>query len=109
MQDSRSGPPDAAGVTIASTVVVSPHQVSTSLDDEAVILGADAGQYFGLSDVGARIWELVQQPTRVSAICATICAEYDVAPEQCERDVLELLRDLRAKGLLDVGAAESSP
>jgi len=109
MQDSRGGPQDAAGVTTASTVVVSPHQVSTSLDDEAVILGADAGQYFGLSAVGARIWELVQQEVQVSAICATLCAEYDVAPAQCERDVIELLTDLRAKGLLDVRATASSP
>jgi hypothetical protein len=110
MEDSRSVrsgsaiESDALGVTLASTVVVSPHQVSTSLGNEAVILGADAGQYFGLNEVGARIWELVQTPVLVSAICETVCAEYEVAPENCERDVLELLGDLRAKGLLDVRA-----
>jgi hypothetical protein len=84
------------------TVVVSPNQVSTSLGNEAVILGADAGQYFGLNEVGARIWELVQEPVLVSAICAAVCAEYEVAEDECERDVLELLGQLRAKGLLDV-------
>jgi hypothetical protein len=73
-----------------------------------VILGADAGQYFGLNEVGARIWELVQAPVQVSAICATVCLEYEVAREHCERDVLELLADLRAKGLLDVRADASA-
>jgi hypothetical protein len=117
MEDSRSAPGaagasanenDALGVTLKSTVVVSPQQVSTSLGSEAVILGADAGQYFGLNEVGARIWELVQAPVQVSAICATICAEYEVDPGSCERDVLELLTDLRAKGLLDVHADASA-
>ena len=114
MEDSRSvrsGPAnenDALGVTLASTVVVSPQQVSTSLNNDVVILGAEAGQYFGLDEVGARIWELVQAPVLVSAICETVCAEYEVAPENCERDVLELLADLRAKGLLDVRADASA-
>lgn len=89
-------------------VVVSPQQVSTTLGDEAVILGGDAGQYFGLNQVGARIWELVQQPVRVAAICATVCDEYEVTAEQCERDVLELLNELHAKGLLDVRGESSA-
>lgn len=94
-----------APIDRASTVVVSPDQVSTSVGDEAVILGAQAGQYFGLSDVGARVWELVQTPHDVAAICAQICAEYDVAADTCERDVIALLEELREKGLVDVRPA----
>ncbi|HEY6877533.1 MAG TPA: PqqD family protein [Polyangiales bacterium] len=93
---------DDARIAPGSTVVVSPHQVSTQLGHEAVILGAEAGQYFGLNEVGARIWELVQQPVQVSAICAALCAEYEVQPDECERDVIELLGELKARGLLDV-------
>ncbi len=93
----------------SATVVVSPHQVSTSLGNEAVILGAEAGQYFGLNEVGARIWELVQKPIQVSAICSALCAEYEVAPDECERDVLALLSQLRSQGLLDVRSAQSAP
>ena len=89
-------------------VVVNPHQVSTSLGNEAVILGADAGQYFGLNEVGARVWELVQQPIRVSAICSAVCAEYEVGADECERDVVALLTELRAKGLLDVCSEQSA-
>lgn len=91
-----------ASIAPHHTVVVSRNQVSTSLGNEAVILGAEAGQYFGLNELGARVWELVQRPVRVSAICAALEAEYDVQPEVCERDVIELLGELRSKGLLDV-------
>lgn len=92
----------------SSLVVVSANQVSTTLGSEAVILGADAGQYFGLNEVGARVWELVQQPMRVSAICETLCAEYEVAAPECQRDVIELLNELCAKGLLDVRSESAS-
>lgn len=100
-----------AGATITrdTTVVVSAQQVSTALGNEAVILGAEAGQYFGLNEVGARVWELVQQPARVDSICAAICDEYEVSAEQCERDVLELLGELSDKGLLDVRAELGGP
>lgn len=96
-----------APITLRSTVVVSPNQVSTSLGSEAVILGADAGEYFGLNEVGARVWELVQQPVLVSDICAALCDEYEVQPAECERDVIELLAELREKGLLDVREASA--
>jgi hypothetical protein len=52
--------------------------------------------------VGARVWELVQQPVSVSAICAALCEEYEVAQDQCERDVVELLNELSRNGLIDV-------
>jgi hypothetical protein len=96
-------------IATSTTVVASPAQVSTTLGDEAVILGGDSGQYFGLNQVGARIWELVQQPVQVARICAVVCDEYAVSAEQCERDVLDLLRELRAKGLLDVRGEPGSP
>jgi hypothetical protein len=99
---------DEAKIAADTTVVVSPHQVSTSLGHEAVILGAEAGEYFGLNEVGAKVWELVQQPVRVSAICAAICAEYEVEPAQCEQDVVALLRDLKERGLLDVRSSSSA-
>ena len=98
MEQQRGGP----RIESSSTVVVSPNQVSTALGNDTVILGADAGQYFGLNEVGARVWELVQQPVSVSAICDVLCAEYEVDKEVCERDVLELLNELSTNGLLDV-------
>ena len=96
-------------ITLSSTVVVGPRQVSTELGDEVVVLGAEAGQYFGLNEVAARVWALLQSPTTVGALCEGILAEFEVEPEQCRADVLELLRDLQAKGLVDVRAEVGSP
>jgi translation initiation factor 2 beta subunit (eIF-2beta)/eIF-5 len=58
--------------------------------------------YYGLDDVGARVWQLIQEPTVVKEIQATILEEYGVEPERGERDVLALLQDLANEGLIEV-------
>lgn len=77
-------------------------QVSTSLEDEAVILNLKDGVYYGLDPVGARIWELVQQPQSAGAIRDILLKEYEVAPDRCEQDLLRLLQELAARGLIEV-------
>lgn len=57
--------------------------------------------YYGLNRVGARIWELVQDPRSIGAIRDAIVAEYEVEPDRCERDVLELLGRLSEAGLIE--------
>ena len=96
-------------ITVSSEVVASKNQVATQLGSEVVILGVEVGKYFGLNEVGAKVWSLLQTPTRVSAICAAVVAEYDVDPGECERDVLELLGELESKGLIDVASPLGAP
>jgi coenzyme PQQ synthesis protein D (PqqD) len=85
-----------------STVVAVPNQVSSSLGDEAVILELTQGVYYGLNEVGARIWELLQQPRRVGEIRDLILDEYEVAPQTATRDLLALLAELAERGLIEV-------
>ena len=88
-----------------SRVVVSDEQVSTSLGDETVILGMRDGVYYGLDAVGARVWALLATPHQVSELVHAILGEFDVTPEQCERDVLALLDDLSERRLVtEVGS-----
>jgi hypothetical protein len=89
-------------ISVNSIVVASGDQVSSDLGEEAVILGLKTGVYYGLNPVGARIWSLVQQPRTVENIRDTVLAEYEVEPERCERDLLELLQVLLGKGLIDL-------
>ena len=85
-----------------SIVVVSPDQVSSDLAGEIVMLNLKNGTYYGLDQVGARVWGLIEQPRRVAAIRDAILEEYDVEPERCERDLLALLGELRDNGLIEV-------
>jgi hypothetical protein len=85
-----------------TTVVASRDQQSSAVGEEAVILGGD--MYYGLNPVGARVWSLIQEPRTVGDVCAAITAEYDVEPARCQRDVIDLLRNLADERLIEVRA-----
>ncbi|HYC62941.1 MAG TPA: lasso peptide biosynthesis PqqD family chaperone [Thermoanaerobaculia bacterium] len=85
-----------------STVVVSKDQMASDIAGETVILGLTAGRYYGLDAVGARVWQLIQTPAAVPDLVATIMSEYEVGREQCEADLLKLLRQMIDAGLVEV-------
>lgn len=76
--------------------------ISSTLDDEEVLLDAQQGKYFGLNNVGHFIWSRIKTPTRVSDLCEAVFDEYDVDRAQCEKDVVALLEILAQKGLIEV-------
>ena len=93
-----------ARITPDSTVVASEQQMSRDVGEETVILGIEEGMYYGLDQVASRIWSLLQEPCRVSDICDVVVAEYEVTPEECQRDVVALLGQLADQRLIEVAA-----
>lgn len=89
-------------ITLQSLVAASPDHVSSPLGDELVILDIQKGVYFGLNPLGAFIWRTIQQPTPVIAVRDAILTEFDIDSAACERDLLAILSDLRANGLISV-------
>ena len=85
-----------------TVVVAVKAQVSCGLAGEAAILNIKSGVYYGLDPVGARIWNLMQEPRPVAEIQDAITAEYDVDPERCALDLTALLQKLLAEGLIEV-------
>jgi hypothetical protein len=85
-----------------ATVVAVSHHVSCDLSGEAIVLDLDAGLYYGLNEVGARVWSLLQTPATVRSVLATLLDEYDVAPERCEQDLFGLIREFDERGLVQV-------
>lgn len=65
------------------------------------ILDLDAGLYYSLDKVVARIWELVQEPRVVEEIQAIVLEEYEVDSARGKQDVLALLQELVDKGLAE--------
>lgn len=88
--------PDSAVVVAAGDLLAG------DFDRELVILNLRDGVYYGLEDVGARVWNLLQKPLTVAAIRDALVSEYDVEPGRCARDVQALLGDLIARGLVEI-------
>jgi hypothetical protein len=86
-------------VSIASIVVLSKDAIFRDLNGEAVILDLASGAYFGLNQVGTRIWQLIEQHGRLRTVLDELCSEYDVGPDELERDLLDLVSRLADAGL----------
>jgi hypothetical protein len=90
-----------------SIVVASKDQLASAIGGETVILGLSAGRYYGVDAVGARIWQLIQEPTEIADVRRTIVSEYAVDPERCEADLLKLLQQMIDAGLVEVRSASA--
>lgn len=77
-------------------------QVSVELSGEVIILNLNDGNYYGLDEVGTRVWSLIQEPKTVIQLRDLLMSEYDVEPEQCERELKALLGELADKELVNL-------
>lgn len=84
------------------TVVAKENHVATTVDGETILLNKETGTYQGLSGVGPRVWEIIQEPTTVGALVETVSTEYDVEPQRCERDIREFLREMATERLIEI-------
>ncbi len=91
-----------------SVVVAAEGQVSSDLGGEVAILDLEAGVYYGLDEVGARIWSLIQEPRSVDEVRDILLEEYEVEPERCEYDLVALLQRLAEEGLVKVEDEKSA-
>jgi hypothetical protein len=85
-----------------SVVVAMQDQVSCDLAGEAAILNMKSGVYYGLNEVGAHIWNLIQAPRKVTDICDILLESFDVSAEVCQGETISLLQGMLAHGLIEV-------
>jgi hypothetical protein len=93
-------------ITLKSAVAISEDAVFKELDGEAVILNLESGTYFGLNAVGTRVWNLLQERRSLDDVFQALSQEFEVDPKVLERDLVELIGQMLAKGLVNVTPAE---
>jgi Coenzyme PQQ synthesis protein D (PqqD) len=92
--------PQISSLTLSTVVVRRNDVIDAEIDQEIVALNIENGTCYGLNRVGSRIWSLLAAPIRIGDICATLLTEYRVEPSSCERQVVDLLEEMRAEGLI---------
>jgi hypothetical protein len=85
--------------TVPSDVLVQ------ELQGESVLLNLKSGRYFGLDEVGTRMWAAVTAADSLRAACETLLHEYDVDAERLQRDLQGLVEKLVEHGLVEVQGA----
>ena len=74
------------------------------LQGEAVILNLDSECYFGLDEVGTRMWTALTTSPDVAAATQALLAEFEVEPEELRRDLEAFIASLAEAGLVRVSA-----
>jgi hypothetical protein len=77
--------------------------IETEVDGELVALHVDNGTCYGFNGTATRIWALIEQPKRLSELKEALLREFDVDPSTCEAQLKELLDELAADGLVEIG------
>jgi Coenzyme PQQ synthesis protein D (PqqD) len=85
----------------STTIRRAAHQVSCNLNDEVAILNLRSALYFGLDEVGACVWQALEEPRRVDALCHAVASHFAVSETACEADVLAFLAALQEAGLIE--------
>ena len=91
-----------APIPLDAAAVATTDQLSTRLGDEVVILGLRDSTYYGLDDVGARIWDLLQTRRTLGEILDVLVAEYEVARDRAAADLTALVAELQGRGLVAI-------
>ena len=76
--------------------------LTTEVDGELMAMSVELGTCYGLNAVGTRIWALIAEPRTLDSLCEQLLCEYDVEEPVCRRELVDLLEELRAEGLVTV-------
>ena len=93
--------PETSGqLGLDSVIVAGAGHVSCALGSEIAILDLKNGAYYGLDEIGAAIWNMLEKPIRVGAVRDALLERYEVEPARGESDLLNLLAELHSHGLI---------
>lgn len=86
-------------------VIVPDGVLVRELAGESVLLHLETESYFGLDEVGSRMWAVLTESPSIVLAFEALAAEYEVEPEQLRSDLETYIQKLVELGLLRVDAA----
>ena len=89
-------------ISFDSKVRIPDDVLVSQLDGESVLLKLKSECYFGLDEIGTRIWDLLLSSDSIEHACETVLSEFDIDPAQFRADLTELLDSLVQQGLIEV-------
>jgi coenzyme PQQ synthesis protein D (PqqD) len=69
---------------------------------EAVLLNLQSESYFGLDEIGTRMWSALTEEPSIEAAYAALLAEFDVEAEALRADLSDFIEKLAEAGLVAV-------
>lgn len=89
-------------ITLDTTLQIPADVVFRQVGEETVLLNLASGKYYGLDDIGTRMWALLAQHRCLRPAYQVLLAEYEVEPERLQADLTRLVGELAAQGLVQL-------
>ena len=93
---------------LPARVTISDNVLFQEIEGECVLLNMASEQYFGLDDVGTRIWQLLADEGDPSKVLTQLQGIYDVDEATLRSDLARLLEQLSGEGLISLEDKEST-
>lgn len=98
-------PAPVLSINLNQTIALSPDVISQEVSGETVLLDLESENYFGLDEVGTRVWQLIKETNDLSVIFDTLLEEYNVTEERLQQDLTVLLTEIEGLGLITLKTA----
>lgn len=89
-------------ISFSDRVRVPDDVLISNLQEESVILNLDSERYYGLDDVGTRFLSVLSTADSIEAAYEKLIQEYDVDEEVLRKDLLTLVENLLAQGIVQI-------
>ena len=89
-------------ISFSDRVRVPDDVLISNLQEESVILNLDSERYYGLDDVGTRFLSVLTTSDSIEAAYEKLIQEYDVDEEVLRKDLLTLVENLLAQGIVQI-------
>jgi hypothetical protein len=80
--------------SFSDRVEVPKHVLVRALEKESVLLNLEAECYFGLDEIGTRMWQAVTTAPKIDDAYAQLLGEFDIEAELLRQDLSEQLGKL---------------
>jgi hypothetical protein len=90
---------------LAARAKLPQHVVHRSFVAETIILNLNTGKYHGLNPTAGRMLEAVDGAPTVRTAVPALADEYGVEAARIEADLVDLLRGLQDRGLIEISDA----
>lgn len=81
-------------------MIVPDHILFQEVTGNAALLNLDTETYYGLDDVGTRMWQAMETSATIGDAARALTEVYDAPLETLQNDIVQLVLDLQKSGLV---------
>ena len=74
--------------------------ITSPIGDEIVMMSMESGNYIGINEVGAVIWNKLEQPTAIKEVVNYLLSIYDITEEECSEKTMKHIFDMAGQEMI---------